>query len=137
MVVRKLQAMGTPPYLLRFVNNWLTDRRIQVEHRGAFSKPLRTNNGIPQGSCLSVLLWLVFINDIPILPQDGAIYVDDSLTWVVANSYNSMVDQLHDRASAIAGWCHSNHVQVNVDKTHILANSYNPHLRVSFEPPRS
>jgi len=48
-----------------FIKNFLTDRTFQVKCNDKLSKKYSQNNGVPQGSTLSVSLFLLAINDIP------------------------------------------------------------------------
>lgn len=50
--------------ILNFINNFLTDRTFEVKFRHTISSTFGTENGLPQGSSLSVTLFLIAINDI-------------------------------------------------------------------------
>jgi len=47
-----------------FLRNFLSNRTIQVKAHDAVSKPYLTENGIPQGSVISVTMFVISINDI-------------------------------------------------------------------------
>jgi len=79
IIIKKLTQLQVPAYLTLMVYDWPRKRKFQVAHRGHLSETREHQNGIPQGSSLSVLLWLVFVYDMPLTPECSNIYVDDTV----------------------------------------------------------
>jgi hypothetical protein len=84
ILIKKLSQLQVPAYLTLMVYDWLRKRKFQVAHRGQLSETREQQNGIPQGSSLSVLLWLVFVYNIPLKHECSNIYVDDTVGWAIA-----------------------------------------------------
>jgi ribonuclease HI len=124
-LIGKLVDLDVPGPLIVMVDNWLTNRKIIVHYRRAQSIPFATPHGIPQGSALSVLLWLIYINDLGtrLDNERSNLYVDDSLIWAAARSKRQTVAALQAQANILADWADENKVKINWDKTQFIYNT--------------
>ena len=86
----KLSQIGLPVKLVRLLSSFLSDRTISVRVAGELSEPVGLKAGTPQGSVLSPLLYLIYVNDVPINPAtskcDGGQFADDISLWTLAKS---------------------------------------------------
>jgi ribonuclease P/MRP protein subunit RPP40 len=87
----KLIDYGVPNYLIRFFKNLLSDRSFKVNINGHLSGAKRIECGVQQGSVLGPILFLVFINGIPLsnqvgrIPRHSVLFADDLATIFVFN----------------------------------------------------
>ena len=80
----KLISAGLPPCFARWTQSFLSDRRACVVYQNHKSRSFRVRRGVPQGSVLGLLLFSLFINDLPVsLPSSVScsLYTDDLAIW--------------------------------------------------------
>lgn len=124
LLLEKMINLDIDPYLILVVKDWLEEREFFVHHRGTKSDNFVLQNGIPQGSALSVLLWLIYVNDIPIHESDCNIYVDDVIVWASGPTRELVLQKLNQLANQVFLWSNVNRVKINFKKTHLLLNNH-------------
>lgn len=87
----KLQCFGINGYMLKWFSSYLSDRSQRVVLNGITSSPLPIKAGVPQGSILGPILFLIYANDITQdLQSDPFLFADDTtLLDIFDNSYQS------------------------------------------------
>ena len=109
--------------LLNFIKVYLQNRTQRVVVGGAQSKILPVNSGVLQGSILSPLLFVLFINDIHEHISEGtyiALYADDTKIWRRIRSYTDCVILNKDIAS-LKQWADENRMKFHPTKCKVLA----------------
>lgn len=106
-VLRKLISYGVSGNMLSFIMNFLKDRRFRVLLNGQLSDWHQQENGLPQGSVLSVTLFLIAINGITDNIKEPVKifgYADD---WYILMSHKQMKcirRKLQDALNRISKW---------------------------------
>ena len=96
-----------PLPVTRWIAGFLRGRTAQVLEDGALSSPFATPGGVPQGSPLSPLLFVLFVRDLPLPrgPQLGAsVYADDVTVWAAGASPAAAGHALSPYLDGLLGW---------------------------------
>ena len=83
-LIYKMIRLKLPSRFIRYVRHFLSGRWTTVSINNISSKPFLLRNGLPQGSSISPLLFLIFINDIDVvldMQSMASLFADDTSTW--------------------------------------------------------
>ena len=123
----KMEMLNIPARFIRYVRHFLSGRKTRVDINGTKSNPFRLDEGLPQGSSISPLLFLIFINDIDVdLDADttASLFADDTATWMkdgkVKGSNRVLMQQ---EINKILEWASKWKMKVNEDKTKAMVFS--------------
>ena len=107
-LIFKLKQLGFRGHLAFYLYNFLLgDRTFRVKHRSIFSDSHTTQNGLPQGSCLSPLLFNIMIDDLFLDIPPGvsfSLYADDSAIWCSTPDYDVGVQRLQRTLHKVETW---------------------------------
>ena len=155
ILLSKLKFYGVSNTPLKWFQSYLQNRQQFVEFDGTCSDTTFLNTGVPQGSILGPLLFLIYMNDIHTASNkfDMILYADDTNLISPLCSFNSslscnksemehMSQQINTELRNIQEWLNINKLSLNVSKTkymifhHYQRNITNiiPTLQINFEP---
>ena len=119
LLLQKLQLYHCSSISLKWFQSYLQNRHQQVSVSGTLSSPQSITAGVPQGSVLGPLLFLLYINDLPLhIPQTStAMFADDTTLHTVGKNLQEINENLQDSLNAVSEWCTSNSMVLNCSKT--------------------
>ncbi len=124
ILLSKLEHFGIAPKKLCLFENYLKGRNQFVHLNGKDSTQKKIDYGVPQGSILGPLLFLVTINDLPCVVTKSIvdIYADDTTLSVSTPIANPSVIQNHlqDDINQVTTWSSNNKMILNPSKTKAL-----------------
>ena len=104
-LIIKLKSYGLDEDIICWIREFLSDRVQRVVLDGAFSDEVRVTSGVPQGSVIGPLLFLLYINDIGgIVHSKLRFFADDAVVYREIRSSKDR-DELTNDLAAIQAWC--------------------------------
>lgn len=123
LLCTKLERFGFTPNLVGFFANYLHNRKMRVKYRGFESVPFIATSGVPQGSILGPLLFLMFIDDITYnLNCQCLMYADDLKLFKEIRSVEDCAD-LQENLNLLHSWCLNNKLLLNISKCCVVSYS--------------
>ena len=115
-LMMKLKAYGITDPILGWVMNFLENRTQQISVEGETSDWKEVTSGIPQGSVLGPLLFVIFINDLPdTLSTDTYLFADDTKIFHVIKNENDH-QKLQDNLDSMEEWSNKWLLRFHPDK---------------------
>ena len=111
--------------------SYLENRMQFCRVNGVSSNVNNINCGLPQGSCLAPLLFLIYINDLPFSLQNSQVtmYADDTTISYSSNNIDDINDYLNRDLNCLKQWLQGNKLSLNVIKTQAMVVGSRPNLK--------
>ena len=113
-----MKQNGISGSLLKLFENYLQNRKQQVVLNGSFSDYSEIKSGVPQGSVLGPLLFLIYINDLEKnIKSNIKFFADDSMLFSIVKDPVISADDLNHDLNIIYQWAHQWKMEFNPDPT--------------------
>ena len=119
-IIKQMCKMGFRGKMMQFISSFLTDRFIKVRIGNTFSSPYELEEGVPQGSVLSVTCFAIAINSIAesvSSPVKASLFVDDFAIYVTTYDAVAACNYLQRSIDAISRWADNNGFRFSQIKT--------------------
>ena len=128
ILLKKLEHYGIRDDAYKWFESYLSNRRQYVFLNGESSEIRNTTCGVPQGSCLGPLLFLIYINDLPNISKllDFYLFADDTNIYYEADTPERLELVLNKELKHLHTWLIVNRLSLNIDKTNfVVFHPYN------------
>ena len=132
ILLSKLEHYGIRGTTLKWFKSYLSNRKQYVFHNGESSKLMDITCGVPQGSVLGPLLFLLYINDLPNISKVLHFYLfaDDTNIYCEANTLQELQTIINRELKELRTWLIVNRLSLNIDKTNfVIYHPYNKPLK--------
>ena len=126
ILLNKLTFYGLRGSAHDWLSSYLSGRTQAVKINNstgmALSEWVNVETGVPQGSVLGPILFLLFINDLPLFTTDSyvTLFADDTSAVIGDVEYKNLRDKANKCVRDIAGWCDRNGLCLNTSKTNLI-----------------
>lgn len=129
ILLAKLDLYGIKGMALKYFSSFLTDRKQCVRINGVTSSLMSVSQGVPQGSVLGPLLFLLYINEIPNISVNfhPVLFADDTTLTFTARNILDLTSLCNSELVIFLDWASANKLTVNASKTtfNIVSNIFN------------
>ena len=111
-----MKQNGISGNLLNLLSNFLRNRKQRVVLNGQTSSSADVNAGVPQGSILGPLYFLIYINDLAVgLSSNAKLFADDTSLFSVVHNANTTAKELNNDLIKISRWAYQWKMSFNPD----------------------
>ena len=136
ILLTKLYHYGIRGTAYSWLKSYLTDRKqyVHIDGKNSTTKTLRY--GVPQGSILGPLLFVIYINDIPKINQLAKfiLYADDANIFIIGESIQEIEHKFNQLSLSLTLWVGCNGLSLNIRKTNYMIFSRNYRATITDAP---
>ena len=109
---------------INLMKSYLKNRTQVVSVNGTKSNTAEISSGVPQGSILGPLLFLIFVNDLPLVLSGKVsstdMYADDTTIYDIQADMGTLRSNLQESLTILQKWCKQNGMLLNTEKTKVM-----------------
>lgn len=120
-MIYKLIKLNIPHYMIRLINSFIRNRQFKVHINQGVSESIAIPAGLAQGTCISPILYALFVADIPTDNNtETALYADDTAIYTAAKTSNTIVKRLNFSLLTLHHYFRKWKIKINNNKTQAI-----------------
>ena len=122
ILLHKLHHYGIRGIAYDWIKSYLFDRQQHVSYNGVNSSYKTINCGVPQGSILGPLLFIIYINDLSTVSDvlTSILFADDTTLVDHDTNLTTLINRFNTELVNIVNWLNANRLSLNIDKTNFM-----------------
>ena len=119
ILLRKLDYYGIRGTALKWFHSYLTNRKHFIYYLDQNSNIENITCGVPQGSVLGPLLFIIYTNDLPysLEKSNCILFADDTTIYMSSNNMQQLQHSINSDLDKLTDWFKANKLSLNVSKT--------------------
>jgi len=128
ILLNKLEWYGIRGMALDWFRSYLSNRKQYVKYSQHKSDIYTIPCGVPQGSVLGPLLFIIYTNDLPncLINSKAILFADDTTIYMSSNSITDLYIKSNYELECLTEWFRSNKLSLNISKTHYVLFELTP-----------
>ena len=121
-LLKKLYAYGIRGKLFNWFKGYLTNRTQYVQYGNSKSETKTITHGVPQGSILGPLLFILYVNDFSRASDllFSILFADDTTVLIEGHEYQKLIETLNEELCKVDKRPQANELTLNIRKTHYM-----------------
>ena len=122
ILLKKLKCYGVTETNLKWCANYLANRTQQTLANGITSPTHAITCGVPQGSVVGPLFFILYVNDMQfaVTNANTQLYADDTVIYAAGENGETAVRKLQPALNHFSSWCQANKLTLNASKTKLM-----------------
>ena len=116
-LIDKLTKIGIQTKIIKWVNSFLSQRNVYVKIKNMRSEKFSPTAGVPQGSVVAPILFLIYVSNTPETPAEISQFADDFAMFYRSKSSQLIQSKLQASLNTLIKWCDKLKIKINPAKT--------------------